>query len=89
VFGYRSAPLLGTGGILLQALVAVSRIEIGNGNRFSNNVSLIANERIPIGDDCLVGDLVTILDSDFHEISPSSRTRSSGLTRPVIIGNSV
>src|SRR6185312_8362806 len=89
IFGFLPGPRLGTGEILIQARGFESRIEIGDGNRFSNNVSIIANERISIGNRCLVGDLVTIFDSDFHEIDPATRMESCGQTKPITIGNNV
>lgn len=88
-FGYRPAPRLGTGEILLQARQPNATITIGEANAFSNNVSLVANEQITIGDKCLIGELVSIYDCDFHEINPATRNRSAGLTKPVSIGNNV
>jgi maltose O-acetyltransferase len=88
-FGYREAYLLGSGEILLQPRSVDAEIVIGERNRFSNGVSLIANKRIEIGDGCQIGDLVVIYDSDFHEIAPATRNRSAGLTAPVRIGNNV
>jgi maltose O-acetyltransferase len=89
MLGFRPAPRLGTGEILLQARNPEAGIVIGEANAFSNNVSIVANQQITIGDRCLIGDLVSIYDCDFHEINPVSRNRSAGLTKPVIIGNNV
>lgn len=88
-FGYRPAPLLGSGEILLQPRSLDSEIIIGDANAFSNGVSLVANQRIEIGDRCQIGDLVAIYDCDFHEIAPTTRNRSAGLTSSVRIGNNV
>ena len=88
-FGYRLTTMLGSGEILLQPRDVNAVIEIGNGNMFNNNVSIIANERIVIGSGCQIGDLVAIYDCDFHEINPATRNRSPGLTQPVQIGNNV
>jgi hypothetical protein len=41
--------------------------------------------RIVIGDDCLIGDLVAIFDSDFHPMEPSRPTRIA----PVRIGANI
>jgi maltose O-acetyltransferase len=88
-FGYSPAPRLGTGEILLQARQSNTTITIGEANAFSNNISIVANEQITIGNKCQIGDLVSIYDCDFHEINPATRNRSAGLTKPVIIGNNV
>jgi maltose O-acetyltransferase len=88
-FGYRPAPRLGTGEILLQTRQTNATITIGEASAFSNNVSLVANEKITIGNSCLIGELVSIYDCDFHEINPATRNHSAGLTKPVVIGNNV
>lgn len=88
-FGYRTAPLIDSGEILLQPRSLSSEIRIGANNAFSNGVSLVANESIEIGNRCQIGDLVAIYDCDFHEIDPATRNRSAGLTSPVRIGNNV
>ena len=88
-FGYGAAPVMGTGEILLQPRHPAAEIRIGDGNLFSNNVTIVANERIEIGDGCQIGDQVAIYDCDFHEIAPATRNRSCGPTRPVSIGNNV
>lgn len=87
--GYSLAPKLGNGDILLQARNATARIAIGAQTILSNNVSLIACEGITIGERCLIGDMVTITDSDFHELSPEQRHESCGKTAAVIIGDNV
>ena len=88
-FGYGMAPRFGDGEILLQARAPGSVVSIGSNNAFSNNVSVIANERIVIGNDCLIGDRVSIFDSDFHEIDPAARRSGTGASKPVEIGNNV
>ncbi|HEY9175929.1 MAG TPA: DapH/DapD/GlmU-related protein [Verrucomicrobiae bacterium] len=52
-------------------------------------MTLVANERIVIGDGCQIGDQVAIYDCDFHEINPATRNRSCGPTQPVSVGNNV
>ncbi len=88
-FGYALAPKYGRGDILLQARTQSSRIEIRAHTILSNNVSVIACERITIGEYCLIGDAVTITDSDFHELSPEGRHDGAGATAAVTIGNNV
>lgn len=87
--GYWAAPLVGDGSITLQPRERGSVVRIGDGNRFSNNVNVIACERIEIGDGCQIGDGVAIYDSDFHEIDPLTRNQSTGPSAPVVIGNNV
>ncbi len=89
ILGYRPAPRIGTGEILLQSRGQGSLIRIGARTTTSNNVVMIAMKSILIGDDCLIGDLVTIYDCDFHEIDPANRNRSAGQILPVNIGNNV
>jgi maltose O-acetyltransferase len=89
VFGWRWAPRVGDGEILLQPRSRDSEIVIGNRNTFSNNVSIVAMGRIAVGDDCLFGDQVALYDCDFHEIDPQHRNRSAGPVLPVTIGNNV
>jgi maltose O-acetyltransferase len=88
-FGYGPAPRLGTGEILLQTRNPNAKIVIGEASWFNNNVSIVANQQITIGDRCAIGDLVSIYDCDYHEINPATRYRSTGLTKPVRIGNNV
>jgi len=87
--GFRLAGRLGSGEILLQARAPEAEIIIGRDNWFSNNTSLCAVQSIRIGDLCRIGDLVAIMDADFHEISPATRNRSVGAVKPVSIGNNV
>ena len=88
-FGYYDAPRMGNGEILIQARDSDALISIGVATAFSNNISLIARNSIKIGEGCLLGDSVQIIDSDFHEIQPELRHVSSGGIAPVVIGNNV
>lgn len=87
--GYLPAPLIGTGKILLQARGRGSRISIGARTATSNNISIVAMDSIQIGEDCLIGDLVCIVDCDCHEINPATRRHTVGETAPVSIGKNV
>lgn len=87
--GYALAPKVGGGDILLQSRTPAARISIGAKTILSNNVSLVACDQIVIGERCLIGDLVTITDSDFHELSPEQRHEGAGQTAPVCIGDNV
>jgi acetyltransferase-like isoleucine patch superfamily enzyme len=88
-FGFPQAHRLGTGEIMLQARTPDSEIRIGNNNWFNNNTMLCALGSIRIGNDCQIGDLVSIVDADFHETNPATRNRSPGEVKPIVIGNNV
>lgn len=88
-FGYYPAPRVGDGSLLIQPRKREAEIIIGDRNWFSNNVTMIANERIVIGDRCRIGDDVSFFDCDFHEMDPAHRGRSHGPTAPVRIGDNV
>lgn len=87
--GYVPAPRLGSGEILLQARGKDSYISIGRHTVTSNNIAVVAMISIEIGENCQIGDLVTIYDSDFHAVNPASRKKSTGEVAPVTIGNNV
>ena len=85
-FGFKQAPRFGNGEILIQARRPESYLEIGNHNIFSNNVSIIATEKIIMGNDCLIGDRVSIVDSDFHSIDPLLRKKRQAIRNLSILG---
>lgn len=87
--GYRQAPRLGAGDVLLQAREPDAVISIGQRVHFSNNVSVVACFHIVIGNDCLIGDGVTIFDSDFHDPDPKKRKTGGGRVAKVVIGENV
>jgi len=88
-FGCRDAPICGNGHIRLQARTATARIQIGEQCAFSNNVTLCALNSIVMGNACLIGEMVTIMDADHHELSPRDRWTGSGRIAPVVIGDNV
>ena len=79
----------GNGEILFQARTQESVVCIGANCHFSNNVSIIALQKVVMGTDCLVGDGVCIYDADFHEIEPDYRHNGPGLCAPVTIVDNV
>ncbi|HMO12755.1 MAG TPA: acyltransferase [Pirellulaceae bacterium] len=87
-FGFKQAPRLGSGEILLQPRYSNSVLSIGNNNYFSNNISIVAVGSISIGCDCLIGNNALIVDSDFHGLAATQR-RTKGESKPVSIGNNV
>ena len=89
IVGYPFAPCIGDGKVLLQARKPGSFIEIGQGTVISNNACIVANMAIEIGKNCLLGDSVSIYDSDFHEIDPMRRHSGNGVSQRVLIGDNV
>lgn len=89
MLGWPGAYRFGDGCIMLQARTPNATVRVGKNCRFSNNISMIATESIEIGDGCLIGDLVSIMDSDFHGIAPAQRHSGSFKTAPVKLGNNV
>jgi acetyltransferase-like isoleucine patch superfamily enzyme len=58
---------------------------IGNRVFINQGCKIVAQKFISIGDDCLIGDFTSILDSNEHEVSPMSGVRKE----PVTIGRNV
>lgn len=88
--GFRGAPKVGSGEILIQAREPLSEIVIAGPSAFSNNISIVARTSIQIGKRFLCGDGVRIMDSDFHEVNPEKRIEGgSGLSGPIVIGENV
>ncbi len=93
------APVLHAGGAVefgrLSLRATAARIEIGArdsgrltiGERvfINQGATIVAALQITIGDDCRIGDHVTIYDTDHHPISPGLPTR----TAPVAVGRNV
>ena len=88
-FGVPFAYRVGDGRIMLQARTPEAEIVIGKNNWFNNNTVLCAMQSIRIGDNCRIGDFVSIIDADFHEVNPATRDRSAGVVKPVFVGNNV
>ena len=83
------APLLASGAVRLQARERGSRIIVGAGTSFSNNVQVISETCVTIGQNCLIGDAVLILDSDFHALSREGRRSLPAITAPVVLEDNV
>ena len=79
---------------LYQRTIIIARgtgeIKIGN-NVGISGATIYAHEKIEIGDDCLIGANVKIIDNDFHPIDPVARKNNDSNIphKPVIIGNNV
>lgn len=86
--GVLGAPCMGDGKILLQARASDSAIVIGPGCVLSNNISLIAVQKITLGASCMLGDFCSIMDSEFHGVSVATR-HLPGESAPVTLGDNV
>lgn len=87
--GWRSAPMLGDGMVRLQARSQTSRITVGDGTYFSNNVQVIAETNVRIGTKCLIGDGVLIMDSDGHNLTAERRHDGPSLAADIIVDDNV
>lgn len=75
----------------MEARNGTAVISIGTGTRINNNFSAIADHTsIFIGNRCLIGAGVEILDSDFHGVKLGERYASqAGFAKPVMVGDDV
>jgi acetyltransferase-like isoleucine patch superfamily enzyme len=85
--GDRDAGLAGAP-IWLSARHRGSEVWIGRHTRLANGVELTALQRIAVGDGCLIGAGVRMVDGDFHGIEPDERS-SEGAKAAVDVGERV
>jgi maltose O-acetyltransferase len=76
-------------GCELQARYPDAVISLGNGVAANNGLLVIAAKSVEIGDGCLLGMGVQILDFDAHGVAPEERRSSIGRTAPVVLGRDV
>lgn len=62
-----------------------ARLRIGERVYINQGCSIVATVSITIGDDCLIGDFTSIMDSTFHALSSVEPVKFD----PVVIGNNV
>lgn len=78
--------------VILRTLRPAARLQIGSGVRMSGTTICVA-ESVTIGDRCVIGANVTIVDTDFHSLDPIIRSSKdddqSACHKPVQIGNDV
>jgi acetyltransferase-like isoleucine patch superfamily enzyme len=84
-FGIKMGGFHRGGSIELQARNVNAIIKIGNNIATNNNIVLCAENYIEIGDNTLIGQNVTIMDHEAHDINPEKR-RQIGEIGKVIIG---
>jgi maltose O-acetyltransferase len=61
-------------------------LEIGGGTFLNFGVSISAAERITIGEGCLIGNYVVIMDTDYHDLRDHT---APGKSAPITIGDNV
>ena len=86
----RSNPLAPTAPVVLSTRRADATIEIGDDCGFTGT-TLVAADRITIGDRVLVGGNASIVDFDFHPLTPEARAENinAGAAAPIVIGDDV
>lgn len=89
--GYFPSPYFYSGYAYLEARNKSASITIGSHTQINNNFSAIAERTsITIGEGCLLGTNVEIIDSDFHAIPQRSGDKPNNASaKPVRIGNNV
>ena len=88
IFGYKLGGFHKDGMIELQPRYVNSFIRLGNNIATNNNIFVCAANYIEIGDDTLIGQYVTIMDHEAHDIRPDHR-RELGEIGKVVIGKNV
>jgi acetyltransferase-like isoleucine patch superfamily enzyme len=89
--GLFSSPLFFSSYAYFEARHPSASIKIGRGTYINNNISIISESAgIVIGQDCLIGANVEILDSDFHALRVEDRRLGArSISESVNIGNDV
>ena len=73
----------------LQARSPDAEIVLGDFVAVNNGFLVISVKRVEIGDGCLIGKGVQILDFDAHGVAPEERRTSIGRIAPVVLGKNV
>ncbi len=73
----------------LQARSPEAEIALGNFVAVNNGFLVISVQRVEIGDGCLIGKGVQILDFDAHGVAPEERRTSIGRIASVVLGKNV
>ncbi len=86
----RSNPLAPTSPVVLSTRRPDAVIDIGTNCGFTGT-TLVAADRITIGDRVLVGGNATLVDTDFHPLTPAGRAEdiNAGAAAPIVIEDDV
>jgi len=78
--------------VVIRTLTSEAVLSIGSKTRMSGT-TICAATKIIIGDRCVIGANVTIVDTDFHSMDPLLRSSPDdgkyAISKPVVIGNDV
>lgn len=90
-FGFHRSPGFWNTYAFVDCRSSEASIIFGKDIHINNGFSVICTKTtITIGDNCLIGPDVTIMDSDFHAIDPEARqSNASPRAAPVTIGDNV
>jgi maltose O-acetyltransferase len=88
-FGYRYGGGYHSGYCEIQPRSEEAIINIGCNVATNNRVFICSNAKIEIGDSCIIGYDVMIMDHDGHGIDPKKRRNNPGKGDPIIIGKNV
>jgi acetyltransferase-like isoleucine patch superfamily enzyme len=90
-FGVERSPQFFSSYIYLDVRRESSKIAIGKNTYINNNASIISDGcTIKIGENCLFGTNLQIIDSDFHDLDPRFRFGGANILKAdVIINNNV
>ena len=74
-----------------EARLNSASIYVGSGTHFNNNPTIVCHgAKVRIGNNCLIGENLTIYDSNFHPLEPEKRHDNSKIdASDVTIGNNV
>ena len=87
-FGSKFGGFFRNGDVEIQARYKNSIVNIGNMVRTNNNIFILAANKIFINDNTLIGQNVTIMDFEAHDINPNNRN-SVGKIGEIYIGKNV
>ena len=89
--GFHPSPFFFSTYAYLEARTETASISIGARTKINNNFCVIAeHSSICVGEDCLIGVNVEILDSNFHSLAFAERGGAgSNTSQPVKVGNKV
>jgi len=87
-FGVKESPYYYSGYTYIGARREESYIEIGDNCFINNSASIVSDGcKIIIKENCLIGSNFQVIDSDFHELNPSSRVGGKNIIKKDVIIN--